>query len=98
MSMRDIRITPALNCYILKVGCQTIVFNDRGTMLTELGRYLEKPADVEREYIDNAVNSMGPADMTGAEQVPEGMQQRAEVGARAVTGAYTAGLAGSIRG
>ncbi len=54
--MRDINITPVLNGYICRVGCQTVTFISRQTMLLELGRYLENPRQVEEEYLKSSIN------------------------------------------
>ncbi len=58
---REITILPALNGYICRVGCQTVVFQDRIQLLVELGKYLEKPEETEKRYLTDAVNKMsGP--------------------------------------
>ena len=54
--MRNITIKPALNGYIVDVGCQTVVFASRIALMHELTRYLEKPSEVEAEYLKDAVN------------------------------------------
>ncbi len=56
--MKNITIEPALNGWICKVGCQTIVFVDRPRMLSEIDRYIQDPAGVEKEYLENTVNKM----------------------------------------
>lgn len=54
--MRPIEITPALNGYIVRCGCQTVVFDDRKKMLSELESYLNDPCGVERRFMEQAVN------------------------------------------
>ncbi len=54
--IRDITIKPALNGYIVKVGCQTVVFDDRAKLLADLKQYLEQPAVVEQHYRTWALN------------------------------------------
>jgi len=54
--MRDIRIRPILNGWIVKAGCQELCFTDAVTLGTELTRYLWNPQKVENEYLSNAVN------------------------------------------
>lgn len=49
---RDIIIKKVLNGYILKVGCQTVVFEQKNQMLSEIGRYYDNPSLVEKEYME----------------------------------------------
>lgn len=49
--MRTITIKPALNGYLVTVGCQTLVFNSIETVANELIRYASKPEEVEQEYM-----------------------------------------------
>jgi len=60
--MRDIGIRAVLNGYVVTAGCQALVFQDRENMLREIGRYLSKPEEVEKEYIKCAVNGFKPDD------------------------------------
>ena len=55
--MRDITIKPALNGYVVRLGCQRIVFTDRAQMLQELNSYLENPNEVENTYLRKSINS-----------------------------------------
>lgn len=54
--MREINIRPALNGWVCQVGCQTIVFNDKGHMLGEIGRYIDDPKAIEAEYWKHSPN------------------------------------------
>lgn len=54
--MRVITISPALNGWIMEIGCSKVVFDDLGTMLVELGKYIESPSEVEEEYLSVAKN------------------------------------------
>ena len=49
--MRDIHIKKAMNGFIVTVGCQTLVFEGRETLIRELDMYLEHPDQVEQKYI-----------------------------------------------
>ena len=51
--MHKITISAEANGYTVEVGCKKLVFNDRKLMLKEIGRYLVKPVEVEKEYLDN---------------------------------------------
>lgn len=66
--LRKITIKSVLNGFIVKVGCQTLVFDDVNVMLSELGKYLLDPDEVEREYLDNSINS---GRLWGAVEIPE---------------------------
>lgn len=61
MTARKVRITPVLNGFIVKVGCQTVMFDDAEKMGKELARYYADPDAVEKEYLDNATNKPDPA-------------------------------------
>lgn len=48
---REIRIHRVLNGYTVFCGCQTVVFENKDKMLSELSRYFDNPQDVEKEYL-----------------------------------------------
>ena len=54
--MQRITIEPAQNGWIVKVGCSTFVSTDKEGMLHEIGRYIDDPDRVEKEYQERAVN------------------------------------------
>lgn len=54
--MKDIRIEPAVNGWIVHVGCAPLVTMSKEAMLSEIGRYIDNPNAVEKEYAANAVN------------------------------------------
>lgn len=54
--MKQITINSALNGFIVQVGCQTIVVEGVDKLCSELRRYIANPENVEKEYLDNAVN------------------------------------------
>jgi hypothetical protein len=58
--MRDFKIKPVLNGFIVEIGCQTVVFTNMSTLVSELLRYQANPHMVEREYQRNAVNKPDP--------------------------------------
>ncbi len=57
--MKDIKIKPVLNGFIVKIGCQRIVFTSLADMTKELKRYYgaKKPDEVEKDWLDNSINS-----------------------------------------
>jgi len=65
--MKDVRISAVLNGWIAKVGCQTLVFTDRATLLKELDLYMADPAATERAYLENAVNAKHLRDVNEVE-------------------------------
>jgi len=55
--MRDITIKPALNGYVVRLGCQRIVFPTRDLLLRALNDYLENPEKIEDSYKYGSLNS-----------------------------------------
>jgi hypothetical protein len=53
---RPITITAVLNGWILGVGCQTVVFQDRDQLVRELDAYLKDPAGTEARFLKSSVN------------------------------------------
>lgn len=68
--IREIAISPALNGYIVKVGCQRLVFETSDRMVSELSNYLNDPEATEDEYIKNAVNPMEECPMVECPSPP----------------------------
>lgn len=54
--IHEIKIKAVLNGYIVNVGCQTVVFNDRDMLMCELNHYLHTPAETEKRYREEAIN------------------------------------------
>jgi len=54
--MKDIKIKPALNGWIVEVGCKKVVFNSLREMIDEIKAYIADPEEAEKHYMDNAVN------------------------------------------
>ena len=50
--VNDIFICKALNGYIVRCGCQSVVFESKERMLFELSRYWDNPSKIEKEYLD----------------------------------------------
>lgn len=55
---RTIQIMPMLNGYVVAVGCQSVVFESREKLLSELALYLSGPDEMEKLYIRDAINPM----------------------------------------
>jgi hypothetical protein len=55
---REIIITPVLNGFICKVGCQRVVFESVATLVQNLEVYLKDPNVTEERFIRDAVNKM----------------------------------------
>ena len=55
--MYNIQIEPVLNGYVVRVGCQTVVFETTDKLLDELRRYMADPQRVEKEYQTQAINA-----------------------------------------
>ncbi len=54
--MKEVRIEPVLNGWIVRVGCACVVALSKEAMLSEIGRYIDDPEAVTKEYAANAVN------------------------------------------
>ena len=63
-----------LNGYVCQVGCQTVVFNDKRTMLSELDQYCDRPEEVEKRFLERAVNRPD-----GPQCQPDGQRCQGEV-------------------
>lgn len=57
---REITITPVLNGWSIRVGCQTVVFEDKAAMLLALSQYYDKPEQTEKEFMERAKNRVAP--------------------------------------
>ena len=56
---RTIAIKTVLNGFVVKVGCQTVVFTSRVNLINHLDQYLktEDTYQFERTFLDDAVNA-----------------------------------------
>lgn len=54
--IRDIKIHPVLNGFVVTVGCQALAFESGTKLLEELHRYLTDSDNVERIYREKALN------------------------------------------
>lgn len=50
--MRDVKISACMNGFIVRVGCQTLVFTSALELLTALREYLANPEQVERNFVE----------------------------------------------
>lgn len=70
--MSKIEIQFVLNGWIVRVGCQTVVFTDKGLFLDELSKYLDDPESVEKRYLTESVNRhITTREGRGAEPSPD---------------------------
>lgn len=51
--MYEVRIQAVTNGYVVRVGCKTMVFNDRAKMLSELEFFLVDPEQAQKIYLEN---------------------------------------------
>lgn len=54
--MRDIQITAVLNGWIVRVGCQTVVFDKVSVLIAWMTSYLMEPVKTEKEFLAQAIN------------------------------------------
>ncbi len=45
-----------LNGWIVTVGCQTVVYQDRNQLVTDLDAYLRDPSATEQRFLSTSVN------------------------------------------
>jgi hypothetical protein len=50
--MRDVTISKVMNGFIVKVGCQTLVFQEQTAMIVELNNYLTNPEETEKRFVE----------------------------------------------
>jgi hypothetical protein len=48
---REIRIFKVLNGFVVFCGCKKVVFENKDNMISEISRYYDNPAKVEKEYL-----------------------------------------------
>jgi hypothetical protein len=66
---RPITINAVLNGWIVTVGCQTVVYQDRNQLTSDLDAYLKDPEATEARFLKTAVNqahTLGGAPATAA--------------------------------
>ena len=64
--MYYVTIKVALNGYLVRVGCQRLVFSSKEELLTELNNYLSFPNETEQRLRERSINSaiLGYSDNT----------------------------------
>ena len=79
--MKDIKIYPVLNGFVVKVGCQKIVFTSLAELTKELKRYYgaKNPSEIDKDWEENSINS-------GKDKNPAGFLTGAGLRVEAVTG------------
>ena len=77
--IRDISITAVLNGYIVRVGCQTVVYNSPSALMQDLMSYFNSPEQFEQQYLATAINAkhtMGSAVLADATNLYRGEAPR----------------------
>ena len=54
--MREVTVSPVLNGFVVRVGCQTLVFNRIEDVAANLIAYQKDPETTEQQFIKDAVN------------------------------------------
>jgi hypothetical protein len=55
--MRDVQITAVANGWVVQVGCQRFVYNDRSALIVDLSDYMTDPIATEKRIMEKAVNA-----------------------------------------
>lgn len=74
--IREITITPVLNGFVCKVGCQTVVFTSVDELALNIEKYYNNPEEMEKQFLAKAVNQMN----TGPCSVAEPPRERITAG------------------
>jgi hypothetical protein len=56
--VRDIKIHPVLNGFVVEVGCQIVVFDSLVKLNRAIHDYFTDPEGTEKKFIDEAVNDV----------------------------------------
>lgn len=54
--MRDVNVSAVLNGFVVRVGCQTLVFNQIEDVAENLVAYQKDPEGMEKKFAESAVN------------------------------------------
>lgn len=61
--LREITILKVMNGFVVRVGCQAVVFESASGLLEVLAKYIDDPTTIEREWIEKYNPGKGyPAD------------------------------------
>ncbi len=71
--MREVTVSPVLNGFVVRVGCQTLVFNRIEDVAANLIAYQKDPEKTEHQFIKDAVNKTMEVPM------PEPVNRRVEL-------------------
>jgi hypothetical protein len=82
--IRQVKINPVLNGFIVEVGCQAVVFESISKLVFEIERYLKAPEKVEKEYLERAINKpeIQPTGLAGLNQAPQRVPYPSDESAR----------------
>lgn len=64
-TMRELKIKPVLNGFIVEVGCQTLVYTSITRLADDLIKYQRDPEQVEKEFVEEAVNQTLATQLVG---------------------------------
>lgn len=59
--MKEVRVRPILNGFVVAVGCAEIYFLSIEELCVEIARYAKDPDRIEKDYLLNAVNKINNA-------------------------------------
>lgn len=62
---KNIEITPLPGGWLVKVGCQPMVYTDKNKLIADLISYINNPQQVERDFLDSTRKNTGSADCGG---------------------------------
>ena len=56
--MREFKVIPVLNGFIVKIGCKTVVFEGKQAIIDAFSDYVLYPEETEKKFLERAVNEV----------------------------------------
>lgn len=98
--MRKITVMPVLNGFTVEVGCQTVVFEGRTSLIGWFSEYVNDPFNTEQRFIGQSVNKAMMGDQAQAAMASPAERESLSavedrLRGRAIDGGYTSGAGSS---
>lgn len=77
MRPKELLITPVLNGFVVRVGCQQVVFKDAAELGANITKYYTNPRDTEHSFLKNKVNDT--MEVVAPDYPPAGIERRPQV-------------------
>jgi hypothetical protein len=67
--IREFTVTPVLNGYVVRVGCQLLVFESRKNLVATIDSYLQAPEVMEKAIVEDSINAKHMPGLGGPQQI-----------------------------